>query len=340
MFKHETLPSHPLGGREGLTADPALAAAMERAPGDARRDLQTFLYDRPIALSEPLRFVYPPLWVGHIPFAFWLMEAMQPRCLVELGTHSGNSYCAFLQALRGLGLSPACYAVDTWQDDPHAGYYGNEVYAELSAHHDLLYGGFSHLLRMTFDDALGHFSDGSVDLLHIDGQHTYEAVSHDVRSWLPKVSSRSLLLMHDINVRERDFGVWRVWEELCADYPSFTFLHSNGLGVAWTGSEPMPEPIAWLMSLSRAGDESRVAAVRDYFAHLGHGLIGRFWASWRQGHMEEQARDIIRLNSELQTLDARRADEVHQAIQHASSRSRSVTPRSPSHKPNLLRSIP
>ena len=319
MSKHETGPSQPLeplGGRAGLTADPALAAAMERALGDARRDLRTFLYDRPIALSEPLRLVYPPPWVGHIPFAFWLMEAMQPRCLVELGTHSGNSYCAFLQALRGLGLSSACYAVDTWQGDPHAGYYGNEVYDELSAHHDPLYGGFSRLLRMTFDDALGHFSDGSVDLLHIDGLHTYEAVSHDVRSWLPKVSSRSLLLMHDVNVRERDFGVWRVWEEMCADYPSFTFLHSNGLGVAWTGSEPMPEPIAWLMSLSCAGDESGVAAVRDYFAHLGHGLIGRFWASWREGRMEEQAREIIRLNSELQTLDARCNNELRQATQH------------------------
>ena len=321
MSEHETGPSQPLdplGGRAGLTSDTAFTAAMERSPSDARRDLRTFLYNRPIALSEPLRFVYPPSWVGHIPFAFWLMEAMQPRCLVELGTHSGTSYCAFLQALRRLGLSPACYAVDTWPDDPRAGYYGNEVYEELSAHHEPLYGGFSRLLRMTFDDALGHFSDGSVDLLHIDGLHTYEAVSHDVRSWLPKVSSRSLLLMHNVHVRGHDFGVWRVWEELCADYPSFTFLHSNGLGVAWTGSEPMPEPIAWLMSLSHAGDESGVAAVRDYFAHLGHGLIGRFWASWREGRMEEQARDIIRLNSELQTLEARRADELHQAIQHTS----------------------
>ncbi|MBU2762681.1 glycosyltransferase [Acidithiobacillus caldus] len=287
---------------------------IESTPGDTLRKLEIFLYDRPIALSDPLRLVYPPPWVGHIPFAFWLMEAMLPRSLVELGTHSGNSYCAFLQALKELGMSPSCYAVDTWQGDPHAGYYGNEVFDDLSAHHDPLYGGFSRLLRMTFDDALDHFSDGSVDLLHIDGLHTYEAVSHDVRSWLPKMSSRSLLLMHDVNVRERDFGVWRVWEEVCSEYPSFTFLHSNGLGVAWTGSEPMPEPIAWLMSLS--GDGKRAATVRNYFAHLGHGLLGRFWASWREGRMEEQASEIMRLNSELNRRDDLYNDELRRATEH------------------------
>ena len=35
---------------------------------------------------------------------------------------------------------------------------------------------FSSLLRMDFADARDHIEDGSVDLLHIDGLHTYEAV--------------------------------------------------------------------------------------------------------------------------------------------------------------------
>lgn len=312
MSTNATGPSQqhgPTGRRGGLSGEPAVPAALGPAQADVRPDLQHFLYSRPITLSEPLRVVYPPPWVGHIPFAFWLIEAMQPRSLVELGTHSGNSYCAFLQALRELGLQSPCYAVDTWQGDPHAGYYGNEIYEELSAHHDPLYGGFSRLLRMTFDDALAHFSDGSLELLHIDGLHTYDAVSHDVRSWLPKMSRRSILLMHDVNVRERDFGVWRVWEELRADYPSFTFLHSNGLGVAWTGSAPMPEPIAWLMNLSRTGDEGGVSAVRDYFARLGDGLAGRFWAGWREESMKEQAREINRLGETIATLEQIRDDE-------------------------------
>ena len=105
----------------------------------------------------------------------------------------------------------------------------------MPAHHDPLYAGFSSLLRSTFDDALGSFDDGTIDLLHIDGYHTYEAVSHDFEAWLPKVSHQGIVLFHDIVERRRDFGVWRLWHEVRAKYPAFEFSHGYGLGVAAVG---------------------------------------------------------------------------------------------------------
>src|SRR5262245_66166581 len=68
--------------------------------------------------------VEPDAWVAHIPFAFWLVAALRPRRLVEMGTHSGNSYCAFAQAVDRLGLSTACFAIDTWRGDAYSGHYG------------------------------------------------------------------------------------------------------------------------------------------------------------------------------------------------------------------------
>lgn len=204
-------------------------------------------------------------WLGHIPMAGWVVEAARPRLLVELGTHLGASYFAFCQAVQENGLDTRCYAVDTWQGDEHAGEYGEDVFKAVQDHHREHYEGFSKLMRMTFDEACGYFDDGTIDLLHIDGLHTYDAVRHDFETWLPKMSPRGVILFHDTNVRERDFGVWKLWAELRERYPSFEFSHTHGLGVLLVGLEPPDALQAFVEAAGAAqGDE-----VNRLFERLG-----------------------------------------------------------------------
>jgi Methyltransferase domain len=219
--------------------------------------------DHPVCLTYPAR-IAESAWLGHVPFAMLVVDLLRPRLLVELGTHYGVSYCAFCQAVKELGLPTRCYAVDTWQGDAHVGAYGPEVLADLKAHHDPLYGSFSRLVQSDFEKALGKFADRSVDLLHIDGCHTYEAVKRDFEGWLPKMSDRGVILFHDINVREYDFGVWRLWDEVKRDYPHAEFTHTHGLGVLAVGPQ-CPPPLRRF--LEYAGREP--VLVGDFFYQLG-----------------------------------------------------------------------
>ena len=114
----------------------------------------TLRLDAPILFAEPCRLTPYSTWQQHIPIAMWITGLARPNLLVELGTHYGDSYCAFCQAVETLGLDTRCFAVDTWEGDPHAGEIQEDVLENLHAHHDPLYGGFSSLLRSTFDEAV------------------------------------------------------------------------------------------------------------------------------------------------------------------------------------------
>lgn len=256
-------------------------------------------------------------WIQHIPFAFLVIEALRPDTFVELGSHFGDSYCAFCQAAKTLELPMRAFAIDTWEGDQHAGFYGQEVYDQLKLVHDEPYGHFSEMKRMKFDDACSDFADGSIDLLHIDGLHTYEAVKHDFETWLPKMSERGVILFHDTVVRDRNFGVWKLWGDISRQYNSFEFHHGHGLGVLCVG-RAVPQPFLDFLAQQQAQPDN----ARKFFHAQGYQLslhnhvravTQKNEASMRQsaeqmdqaaGLLQDMDRQISQLKSELRESNA------------------------------------
>lgn len=260
------------------------------------------IMDHPICFSYPERTT-ESAWTLHVPIAMLLIDLLRPAQFVELGTHTGLSYCAFCQAVKELGTGTQCSAVDTWHGEEHSGVYGSEVLDDLRAHHDLRYHEFSRLIQSTFDDAVAGFADDSIDLLHIDGYHTYEVVSHDFYTWLPKMSDRGVVVLHDTNERERDFGVWKLWDELKQKYRTFEVLHGHGLGIVAVGSQ-IPDGLGALIEAA----DSHSAALQQFFYEMGMRI--------------ESREEAERLRADVTRLEAEREDSASKiaAAEHARDR--------------------
>jgi hypothetical protein len=238
----------------------------------------------------------------HVPFAFWLVDVLRPATIVELGTHNGVSYSAMCQTVKSLKLASRCFAIDTWKGDEHAGFYPEHVYEDFRSFHDQHYSAFSRLVRSTFDEALPYFEDESIDLLHIDGLHTYEAVRHDFEAWLPKLSRDAVVVFHDTNVRERNFGVFRLWNELARDRPHFVFLDGHGLGVLGLGRN-YPTALQYLFSLNE--ENPLVSAVREIFSSLGWSLIQKYEQSAATQALAQREAKVAALEEALIQRDAK-----------------------------------
>lgn len=191
---------------------------------------------QPEVTYNPKRLEFPGFWIGHIPFAFFLTARLKPTIVVELGTHSGNSFFAFCQSVKENNIPVKCYAIDTWLGDEHSGFYYEDVYESIVNHVKEEYADIATLFRMKFDEAKDKFRDKSIDILNIDGLHTYDAVKHDFDNWFPKLSDKAVVLFHDTQIRRKGFGVWKFWAEISKLYPSCAFTHSCGLGIIAVGN--------------------------------------------------------------------------------------------------------
>ena len=245
---------------------------------------------------RPASYWLPPkivtsAWLEHAPFAYWLVDVLRPGRIVELGTHYGFSFFVFCEAARRLGLSAEIFALDSWEGDHQAGFYGDEVFDSVQAVIAEAYPSHGRTIRGYFNDSRTEFTAGSVDLLHIDGRHRYEDAREDFYVWRSTVRDGGVVVFHDIEERSGDFGVWRLWDELKGSFPSFSFVHGHGLGIIGIGA--VPEPLLQLFNATQAD----VDLIRRTYEHLGAVVT-------RQAAFEDMPAEIDSLHEVVDSLVA------------------------------------
>jgi len=272
--------SYCISDSEGRIIDthaPTAATVGESASGALLEQILT-----PQALSEQYECLIAPLfklplklpasaWAGHVPFLFVLFKLLKPRTYVELGVHSGCSFIAACTAARSCCVTTNLVGVDTWEGDPHSGLYdGDTLYRELKTYVDGCFPN-ARLIRSSFSQARAQFNSTSIDVLNIDGYHTYEAVKEDFVTWFSAVSPQGVVLFHDIGVYDTNFGVHRLWAELKDRFTTIELPHSFGLGVLVL--DPEDPRLAPLLDIARRPLAWRF--YRNLVAEIAHCLPER-----------------------------------------------------------------
>jgi len=243
----------------------------------------------------------PSAWFGHAPFLRFLIRESKPKIFVELGTHSGFSYFVACQSIKELGIKAQSFAVDHWKGDSHAGEIDESVFHRVN-NYNKNFDTFSTIFRMKFSEALNSFRNQTIDILHIDGFHTYAAAKEDFETWLPKMKSDGMILLHDIHVRRSNFGVYELWNELKSSYNTIEFLHSHGLGVVLLGETKSYGNFHGLLS----GEYGNIQDMQGVFGSLGDISTQQYTNYKVQGNQDSilaDRRAIANLEARICELD-------------------------------------
>ncbi|GIK84405.1 MAG: hypothetical protein BroJett025_10270 [Patescibacteria group bacterium] len=177
-------------------------------------------------------------WYGLRKFGYDVVNYLEPKIIVELGTHKGTSFLSFCNSVRNNTLSTKLYAIDTWQGDSQTGLYVSEVLEKLKKIIKKHYSTQNiKLVKKSFNTAVTQFKNKKIDLLHIDGLHTYNAVKNDYNLWNKLTSENGLIIFHDIHCKNPGFGVHIFWSEIKKENYTLELKHSNGLGILFKNRE-------------------------------------------------------------------------------------------------------
>lgn len=146
--------------------------------------------------------------------AIALVEAIvqrRPEVVVEIGVFGGSSLIPQALAVKNNGIGHV-YGIDPWtvdaaleemRSDQNRDWWRTINFESIYQHchgHLVAQGltGVCTLLRDKAENVVDRFADESVDMLHIDGNHSELLAYRDAQLYLPKVKPGGLIVFDDI----------------------------------------------------------------------------------------------------------------------------------------------
>jgi predicted O-methyltransferase YrrM len=149
-------------------------------------------------------------WFGSYGIVAHLAQMAKAENILEIGVAYGyhaDFLCTALLNIQYVGVDPylANYdANDIFSNDVQRLFNEKDPQLVMDRLFNIVssnlqkFDGRAKLLREKSWDAAARFEDNSLDLVYIDGDHTYQGVVKDLASWFPKVRKGGIICGDDI----------------------------------------------------------------------------------------------------------------------------------------------
>jgi predicted O-methyltransferase YrrM len=187
----------------------------------------------------PFRFFGWHIRTQQVPEEFikllGIIAKRQPKVILEIGTASGGTLFAFAKVASPNAI---IISVDLPEGEFGGSYYPYRIpyyksFAKFKQKIKLIRAD-SHS-KSTLDKVKKILSERQLDLLFIDGDHTYEGVRKDFEMYSGLVKKGGLIAFHDICYHAPETGceVHKFWREIKKHYPHEEIIKNQKQG--WAG---------------------------------------------------------------------------------------------------------
>jgi predicted O-methyltransferase YrrM len=144
------------------------------------------------------------------------LELPEGSTILEIGSYLGAS-TAFLAA-AAVQRSATVHAIDTWMNDAMGAEGTWDTWTEFTANTQPFR---DYIVPHRGTSIAVHAAEGNIScgMLFIDGDHTYEGVVTDLKTWLPSLKAGGVLAMHDFDAAAVQQGFAAVVGDALAQPP-------------------------------------------------------------------------------------------------------------------------
>jgi predicted O-methyltransferase YrrM len=137
-----------------------------------------------------------------LEFLYNIVQTMKKNSIVvEIGSWKGRSAHALASGIKNSNKKMKLFCVDTFlgvsgnvrQTDEAKVTSIREIFENNMKDFDY------NILQLTSEEASRNFKDGSISLIFLDCDHSYESTSNDLNLWFPKLKKGGLFVGHDYN---------------------------------------------------------------------------------------------------------------------------------------------